>query len=157
GICTVLMNGVPVDSCIYPAFKAQGASIKTVEGLASVSENGQEHLHPIQEAFIDHCAVQCGFCTAGLMITSAALLENNPNPDDDAIKVALKDPYCRCTGYTSVINAIKSAGNVRRGEPGLPVNDPPVDEPMHSISRSEKVQDIVERVTGRALYTDDYV
>ncbi len=157
GICTVHVNGVPVDSCIYPAFKAQGARITTVEGLATVGENGSEHLHPLQQAFIDHCAVQCGFCTAGLMMTAAALLDENPDPTDTDIKIALKDTYCRCTGYTSVISAIKSAGNVLRGEHRLPVNDPPVDEPMHVISRSMPMPDAVDRVTGRAKYTDDYV
>jgi CO/xanthine dehydrogenase Mo-binding subunit/aerobic-type carbon monoxide dehydrogenase small subunit (CoxS/CutS family) len=157
GICTVHLNGVPVDSCIYPAFKAQGAAITTVEGLAAVDDEGMEHLHPIQQAFIDHCAVQCGFCTAGLMMTAAALLDENAAPSDTDIKIALKDTYCRCTGYTSVISAIKSAGNVMRGEEPLPVNDPPVAEPMNVIGHSLPVQDVVDRVTGRAKYTDDYV
>lgn len=156
GICTVHVNGVPINSCIYPAFRAQGKTIVTIEGLATIDESG-EHLHPIQEAFINHCAVQCGFCTPGLMMTSAALLNENPNPSDKDIKVALKDTYCRCTGYTSVMAAIKSAGSVIRGEAALPVNDPTIDEPMNTVGHSEKVPDIVERVTGRAKYTDDYV
>jgi xanthine dehydrogenase molybdenum-binding subunit len=151
GICTVHVNGVPVDSCVYPAFKAQGAAIRTIEGLA----NGQ--LHPLQEAFIENCAVQCGFCTPGLIMTADALLKENPSPDDHDIKVALKDTYCRCTGYMSVLQAIKSAGNVLRGEPKLPVNDPLVDEATHAISRSLPMQDVEDRVTGRAKYTDDYV
>jgi selenium-dependent xanthine dehydrogenase len=157
GICTVHVNGVPMDSCIFPAFKAQGATITTIEGLASRDDSGEEHLHPLQEAFMDHCAVQCGYCTPGLIMTSAALLDENSAPTDTDIKIALKDTYCRCTGYTSVMQAIKSAGNVLRGESPLPPNDPPVDEPMNVISRSVKVPDIVERVTGRAKYTDDYV
>jgi xanthine dehydrogenase molybdenum-binding subunit len=156
GICTVHVNGLPINSCIYPAFRAQGKTIVTIEGLATVDESG-EHLHPIQEAFINHCAVQCGFCTPGLMMTSAALLTENPNPSDVDIKVALKDTYCRCTGYTSVMAAIKSAGSIMRGEGPLPVNNPAIDEPMNTIGHSEKVPDIVERVTGRAKYTDDYV
>ncbi len=156
GICTVHVNGVPVDSCIYPAFKAQGKTVKTVEGLATITADGEE-LHPIQSEFINHCAVQCGFCTPGLMMTAAALIDEKPDPDNYDIKVALKDTYCRCTGYTSVMQAIKSAASIKRGEGPLTINDPAVDEPMNSVSHSEKVQDIVDRVTGRAKYTDDYV
>lgn len=156
GICTVHVNGVPVDSCIYPAFKAQGKTITTIEGLAAVDEAGQEQLHPLQQEFINHCAVQCGFCTPGLIMTAAAMLEHNPDPTDKDIKVALKDTYCRCTGYTSVMQAIKSAGSVKRGEGPLAVNHPEVEEPTANISQSHKVQDIVDRVTGRARYTDDY-
>jgi selenium-dependent xanthine dehydrogenase len=155
GICTVHVNGVPVDSCIYPAFKAQGKAITTIEGLATVDANGEEHLHPLQQEFINHCAVQCGFCTPGLIMTSAALLENNPNPTDTDIKVALKDTYCRCTGYTSVMQAIKSAAAVKRGDKPLTINEPAVEEQTANISVSHKVQDIVDRVTGRAKYSDD--
>jgi len=152
GICTVLVDGTPVDSCIYPAFKAQGRAITTVEGLAQ-----GETLHPIQQNFIAHGAVQCGFCTPGLMMTSAALIQENPDPSVADIKVALKDTYCRCTGYTSVIQAIQSAAREARGETPLPVNDPAVDEPMNVISRSVPPIDVVDKVTGRAKYTDDYV
>ena len=156
GICTVHVDGIPVDSCIYPAFKAQGRSVRTVEGLACHAANGEEQLHPLQSEFINHCAVQCGFCTPGLMMTAAALLEENPEPADRDIKVALKDTYCRCTGYTSVLQAIHSAGKVLRGEEPLPPAEPDVVAPLKSIGRSELVPDIVDRVTGRAKYTDDY-
>lgn len=153
GICTVLVNGTPVNSCIFPAFKAQGREVQTVEGLAQ--DDGE--LHPVQQNFIDHGAVQCGFCTPGLMMTATALLHENPDPDDHAIKVALKDTYCRCTGYASVIAAIKSAASEMRGEGPLPVNEPDVTEPMHAISRSVQPQYVHAKVTGAAKYTDDYV
>lgn len=152
GICTVLVDGTPVDSCIFPAFKAQGRSVTTIEGLA----HGDE-LHPLQHNFINHGAVQCGFCTPGLIMTSAALLEENPNPTDHDIKVALKDTFCRCTGYTSVMQAIKSAASEIRGEAPLPVNDPPVRERGKVISRSVPPQEVHEKVTGHAKYTDDFV
>ncbi|MBZ0299305.1 MAG: molybdopterin-dependent oxidoreductase [Anaerolineae bacterium] len=156
GICTVHVDGVPVDSCIYPAFKADGKKISTIEGLATHDAEGEEHLHPLQQEFINHCAVQCGFCTPGLIMTSAALLNENSNPSEQDIKIALKDTYCRCTGYTSVMQAIKSAGGILRGDGPLPVNEPAVDEPTANISRSLKVPDIVDRVTGRAKFSDDY-
>ncbi|MFO7322569.1 MAG: molybdopterin-dependent oxidoreductase [Chloroflexota bacterium] len=152
GICTVHVDGVPVNSCIFPAFKAQGRQVTTIEGLAE-----GEQLHPLQEAFIEHGAVQCGFCTPGLIMTAAALIRANPQPDDQDIKIALKDTYCRCTGYASVIQAIKSAASVVRGEGKLPVNEPLVEEPMTYISRSQPVPNVQDRVTGRAKYTDDYV
>lgn len=152
GICTVLVDGVPVDSCIYPLFKAAGRSVTTVEGLAQGGE-----LHPIQSNFIRHGAVQCGFCTPGLMMTATALLNENPQPDEAAIKHALKDTFCRCTGYTSVIRAIQSAGCEMRGEAPLPINDPEVDEPLDVISRSVPPQEVREKVTGAAKYTDDFV
>jgi selenium-dependent xanthine dehydrogenase len=151
GICTVLVDGTPVDSCIFPAFKAQGKAVTTIEGLAQ-----GETLHPLQQSFIDHGAVQCGFCTPGLIMTSCALIDENPNPDDSDIKHALKDTFCRCTGYTSVMQAIKSAAAIKRGDAALPVNDPAVSEPMDVISQSVPPQQVVEKVTGEAKYTDDY-
>ncbi|GIL12832.1 MAG: selenium-dependent xanthine dehydrogenase [Chloroflexota bacterium] len=151
GICTVLVDGVPVDSCIYPVFRAYGRHVTTIEGLAD-----GEKLHPLQSSFIRHGAVQCGFCTPGLIMTASALLDENPDPDEHTIKVALKDTYCRCTGYTSVIRAIQSAAREKRGLDPLPVNDPEVDEPMRVVSRSVPPQEVIEKVTGRAKYTDDY-
>ena len=151
GICTVLVDGLPMDSCIYPALKAQGRSITTIEGLAE-----GKTLHPLQTNFIRHGAVQCGYCTPGLIMTSAALIEENADPNDHDIKVALKDTFCRCTGYTSVLQAIKSAAREKRGLAPLPVNEPVVDEPMDVISRSVPPQEVTEKVTGVAKYTDDY-
>jgi len=152
GICTVHLDGVPVDSCIFPAFKAQGRSITTIEGLAA-----GDALHPLQHQFIRHGAVQCGFCTPGLIMTAAELIRENPEPDDHAIKVALKDTFCRCTGYTSVLAAIKSAARELHGGEPLPVNEPAVSEPMNVISRSVPPQEVVEKVTGKAKYTDDFI
>ena len=147
----MLVDGLPVDSCVYPALRAQGRQITTIEGLA----NGD--LHPVQRNFIDHGAVQCGFCTPGLIMTSKALIDENANPSEHDIKVALKDTYCRCTGYTSVISAIQSAASEMRGDGPLPVNDPAVEEPMKVISRSVPPVEVTEKVTGAAKYTDDFV
>jgi selenium-dependent xanthine dehydrogenase len=150
GLCTVLVDGVPVDSCIYPAFKAQGAAVTTIEGLAQDGD-----LHPLQKAFIEHGAVQCGFCTPGLIMTAKALLDANPDPTEHDIKVALKDTYCRCTGYTSVIHAIQSAGSDLRGEGARPWRAVETQEPLHAIGRPVPPQEMLDKVTGRAMFTDD--
>jgi CO/xanthine dehydrogenase Mo-binding subunit/aerobic-type carbon monoxide dehydrogenase small subunit (CoxS/CutS family) len=154
GICTVLVDGVPVDSCIYPALRANGTEIQTIEGL----QKPDGELDSLQCAFIDHGAVQCGFCTPGLIMTSRALLNGNTNPTDDDIKVALKDTYCRCTGYTSVIRAIKSAASADRGEGQVPPVLPPDTDPeeLKVVGHSLPSQEAVEKVTGHAMYTDDY-
>ncbi|HEX3054185.1 MAG TPA: molybdopterin cofactor-binding domain-containing protein, partial [Aggregatilineaceae bacterium] len=152
GICTVLVNGIPIDSCIYPAFKAQGAAITTIEG---VKQN--EDLHPLQKAFIEHGAVQCGFCTPGLIMNSYALLQKNSEPSDHDIKVALKDTYCRCTGYTSVINAIHAAAHEMRGEGVVSWNAVKTSAPLKAVGQAVPPQEAVDKVTGRARFTDDYV
>jgi len=152
GICTVQVNGIPVNSCIYPAFKAQGADIITIEGL---EQNGE--LHPVQKAFIEHGAVQCGFCTPGLIMTSKALLEENPRPTEHDVKVALKDTYCRCTGYTSVFNAIESAASDLRGEGAIPWGGVNTVPPLKAVGQPVPPQEIVDKVTGHAKFTDDYV
>ena len=152
GLCTVLVNGTPVDSCIYPAFKAQGAAITTIEGVA----RGEE-LHPVQRAFVEHGAVQCGFCTPGLIMTTKALLDANPDPSDHEIKVALKDTLCRCTGYTSVIQAVHSAASELRGEGPIPWQPRETIAPLNAVGRPIPPQEIVDKVTGRARFADDYV
>ena len=151
GLCTVLVDGTPVDSCLYPAFKAQGARITTIEGLA---RNGD--LHPLQKAFVEHGAVQCGFCTPGLIMTAKALLDRNPNPTEHDIKVALKDTLCRCTGYVSVIRAIQSAARELRGEEPLPWPGVPTVPPLKAVGQPVPPQEVVDKVTGRAKFTDDY-
>jgi len=108
GICTVLVNGVPVDSCIYPAFKAQGASITTIEGLARSGE-----LHALQKAFLDHGAVQCGFCTPAMVLAGEALLRRNPSPTRAQIRSAINGILCRCTGYVQIVDAIEATAAQR--------------------------------------------
>ena len=178
GACTVIVNGQPIDSCIYPAFKAQGAAVTTIEGLAGewgvgdgrrrttdgagadtntqyAIRNTQE-LHPLQSAFVLHGATQCGFCTPGFLMQAKTLLDENPNPSDDEIKHCLKDTFCRCTGYASIISAVKAAGEqIRTGHLPGPVL-PEVMEPLHQIGHPHERPDAVAKVTGTALYTDDY-
>ena len=104
GACTVRIDGGARKSCLHMAGQAAGHDIQTVEGLA---ENGE--LHPIQEAFIDEFSFQCGFCTPGFLMSTAALLEENPDPDDDEIRDALHGPICRCTGYLAILDGVKEA------------------------------------------------
>lgn len=101
GSCTVLIDGKPVLSCLTLAVDAQGKDILTVEGLA---KDGQ--LHPLQQAFIDCGAIQCGFCTPGMLLTAKALLDENPHPTEAEVKEAISGNLCRCTGYTKIIEAI---------------------------------------------------
>ncbi len=104
GACAVLMDNKAVNSCLVLAVEAQGKDIVTIEGLA---KDGQ--LHPIQEAFIEHGAIQCGFCTPGMVLATKALLDENPNPTDEDIKKAIAGHLCRCTGYFQIVEAIKAA------------------------------------------------
>ncbi len=104
GTCTVLLNGQPVRSCLTLALEAEGSEILTIEGLTP-----EDGLHPVQQAFIDRGAVQCGFCTPGMILSSKALLDRNPNPSEDDIKTALSGSFCRCTGYTKILDAVKAA------------------------------------------------
>lgn len=104
GACTVLIDGKPVDSCIYSTAASAGLSITTVEGLRGV--NGE--LSPLQQAFIDHFAVQCGFCTPGLLMTLTALLNSNPDSDRAEIHRAVAGNLCRCTGYAQVVEAVET-------------------------------------------------
>lgn len=104
GACTVIFEGLPRKSCMIFALEAEGADILTVEGLV---KDGK--LHPIQQAFIDEGAIQCGFCTPGMVLSSYSLLTKNPEPDEEEIKDALSGNLCRCTGYTAIIRAVKKA------------------------------------------------
>ncbi len=107
GSCTVLMNNVPVLSCLILAVEARGKEILTIEGL----KGKKGELHPLQEAFQNQGAVQCGFCTPGMILASKALLDENPHPDTLEIKKALAGHYCRCTGYAKIIQAVEAAAS----------------------------------------------
>jgi len=110
GACTVLMNKEPVNSCMVLAAECDGAEIGTIEGLAH-----DKQLDPIQTALLESGAVQCGFCTPGILICARALLDRNPNPDEAEIAGALVGNLCRCTGYARVIEATRSAARMRAG------------------------------------------
>jgi carbon-monoxide dehydrogenase small subunit len=105
GACTVLVDGVAVNSCIYPALDAEGRDIVTVEGLALPDGS----LHPLQKAFIEKGAVQCGFCTPGMLMSAKGLLDRVADPTEHQIKTALAGNLCRCTGYTQIIEAVGAA------------------------------------------------
>lgn len=107
GACTIIMNGKKVNSCMILAAQAQGSDILTIEGV----ENYDGSLHPVQKAFLEKGAVQCGFCTPGMVISSYHLLSKNPDPDDKEIKEAISGNLCRCTGYKQIINAVHMAAD----------------------------------------------
>jgi len=113
GACTVLVDGAAVNACLFPALEAEGRSVVTIEGLAAPGGR----LHPIQQAFVDHGAVQCGFCTPGMVLSAKALLDRSPEPDESAIKTALSGNICRCTGYTQIIEAVQAAAKTLREVP----------------------------------------
>jgi aerobic-type carbon monoxide dehydrogenase small subunit (CoxS/CutS family) len=104
GACSVIVNGTLVKSCMMLAVQADGATIETVEGLAEGDE-----LTPLQQSFSDHHALQCGYCTPGMLMSATALLRENPSPSDDEIKKALQGNICRCTGYWNIFEAVKAA------------------------------------------------
>jgi aerobic-type carbon monoxide dehydrogenase small subunit (CoxS/CutS family) len=111
GACTILMDGKRVLSCVTPAAQANKKTITTIEGLAR-----GDSLHPVQEAFLAEGAMQCGYCTPGMIMTAAALLEKNPNPTDDEIVAAMDVNLCRCNGYTKILAAIRRASKKYRGK-----------------------------------------
>ncbi len=113
GACSVLLDGKIVKSCLHFAVQADGREITTIEGLA---KNGE--LNPVQEAFVKNYAFQCGYCTPGMVMTSYALLQTNPNPTDEEIRKALAGNLCMCTGYVQIVDAVKEAAAMRRNAGG---------------------------------------
>jgi aerobic-type carbon monoxide dehydrogenase small subunit (CoxS/CutS family) len=105
GACMVLLDGRPVNSCSYLALQADGRDVTTIEGLSAA--DGE--LHPLQRAFLDQGGVQCGFCTPGMLISAKALLDENPQPSEDEIRLALSGNLCRCTGYSGIVRAVQTA------------------------------------------------
>ena len=112
GACTVLLNGLAVNACLYPVLEAEGREVTTIEGLAGPDGS----LHPLQEAFINYGAVQCGFCTPGMILSAKALLDENPHPAEEDIRTALAGNFCRCTGYAQIIQAVQSLGGFEEKE-----------------------------------------
>lgn len=160
GSCVVLVDGRAVRSCVYPVRRAAGRQVLTVEGLAA-SWGEPDELHPLQRAFVDHGAVQCGFCTPGLLMAAAALwnkmVTDSSFVTDSEIKRALGRNACRCTGYASILRSVRSAVHeYQTGEP-LPPIEIETMEPLRVIGHSHLRPDAVAKVTGAAKFTDDYV
>ncbi|MBU5676186.1 (2Fe-2S)-binding protein [Alkaliphilus sp. MSJ-5] len=111
GACTVIMDGVTVNSCMVMAFQAEGKKIITIEGLGT-----DEEIDPIQQAFLEEGAVQCGFCIPGMVLSAKVVLDNNPSPSREEIRESISGNLCRCTGYNKIVDAIERAGKLLRGE-----------------------------------------
>jgi len=110
GACTVLVDGLPVSACTYLAYEVRGKALITIEGL----EDASGRLHPLQQAFIDHFAFQCGYCTPGMILSAKALLDENPDPSDEQIVSHMDGNLCRCTGYLPIVRAIQSVAREMR-------------------------------------------
>ena len=123
GFCTVHVDGEPVKSCVEPVTKAEGTSVETIEGLGE-----QDDLHPVQQAFVDNTALQCGFCIPGMIMRSTALLEANPDPTEQEVREALSDNLCRCTGYKKIVEAVLEAAERMDGEHAVATDGGPPDD-----------------------------
>ena len=110
GACTVILDNVPVNACLVLAVQARGREVLTIEGLA---ENGR--LHPVQQAFVDKGAIQCGFCSPGMILSAKALLDRNPKPTELEIRTAISGNLCRCTGYQKIVEAVQEAAETLAG------------------------------------------
>ncbi len=118
GACNVILNGVLVNSCLVLAVEADGGKVITIEGIA-----GPDGLHPLQQAFLQEAALQCGICTPGFIVSAKALLDRNPNPTEDAVRHWLAGNLCRCTGYDKIVRAVLLAAAVMRDEASLDASD----------------------------------
>ena len=163
GACTVLVDGKPVKSCLTQAASVDGKSVLTVEGLRALRPASRQHhredlraLHPLQEAFVTHGAIQCGFCTPGQLMTAYALLQENPDPSFDEIRAALNDVLCRCGSYAAILSAVGDAaralhedGEVNRREVPFGAQD------LRAVGKFAIRPDAVAKVTGQAVFTDE--
>ena len=149
GACTVLINGEPKNSCLILAVSCEGTEITTIEGVASGGE-----LHPLQRAFINHGAIQCGFCTPGTVLSAVALADRNPDPTDEEIKEALSGNLCRCTGYIRILEAVKNWKKYKKikesPSPSYDLNK------FETVGRSSPRVDAAAKVSGQAKYTADH-
>ncbi len=150
GACTVLLNGHPVASCITPVFKANGGEVITIEGISGTSH---DQLHVIQKAFLVEGAVQCGFCTPGMVLAAKALLDKNPDLDDKTIKRDFNGHLCRCTGYETIIKAVKTAGYALRNQKDISL---PAAVSGEVVGKSLMRRDGVDKVKGTFRYGADY-
>ena len=138
GACTVHLNGEAVKSCTVLAVQADGAEVTTIEGLGSIDD-----LHPLQQGFWEKHGLQCGFCTPGMIMAAADLLERNPDPTDEEIRHGLEGNLCRCTGYHNIVEAVKAAaGSIAGGA-------------LMSVGTSMKRKEDPRMITGRGRYTED--
>ena len=144
GACTVIVDGEAVRSCVYPASRAEGKRVQTIEGVAE-----DDRLHPLQQAFVERGAVQCGFCTPGMIMSAKALLDANPQPTREDIVEALSGNLCRCTGYSKVIEAVRQAAGA--SGPPRAAGTSAHQVVGHDLPRP----DAQDKVTGRAIFTAD--
>src|SRR5690606_11706566 len=124
GACTVLLDGKPVSTCVMLAAQVEGHEVETIEGVGGQQQRGwrgSEPLHALQEAFVETGAIQCGYCTPGMIMAAKALLEENPNPTEAEVREALSGVLCRCTGYLKPVQAVLRAAAVMRGEEVPPI------------------------------------